>query len=576
VPLSTSIGLPLPSHPLSFAFTSSNSSSSSWIVARITDHMLGKPSTAFQIVSQFSSSPTPTSPTIRLRLHPSFATLSVKMISSNPKMPAVPSNWRRDQKTLQRELDIWLNDVIRLDHRHPALISFLTDPNDQFTLQEIGTSSSGYFSFALGSMMEPKPYVSLFAPGPGASSPPKPINLLVGTMGSSKSSFISHVIGFPICDPIGSASNGIAPQAMQATFYEVLSPDEFAKMANFQSYWTHPHQLNLAAYPPGTESFAVEPIKLQEPIGQLETSWKRGGAFFLLDHLATLERYQLGHQSFYGTITCRTCIINEASLDPIRLEFEMARANIFVELNNFDKIVHLPSSSILPSQRSSIAESSSSQHFGDSSNSKNQVGIIRTNPQLMSRLLEVSLLRQHCSKLMYFVAFDSLHLAVEDCLLLEITELLCMNKDNFQFSSTLSTWVEQASTSSQIEAKDCLDLVKLLGLMKSWTNMLPTPRRSNSIMFLTTEQVPADALQSIAKDFQIHDILATTGQILLTRDSNVSTLAASKLTRSLSQTVVAMSTTSIPNPVYEHIIPNEERDLYFLSFCPRFQSTPLV
>jgi hypothetical protein len=574
--LSSFVASPLPSVALSFPSYDVSHPLEKWVVARVTDYALGKPATAFYV----SSSAWNQDSLVRVRLHASFAALGAKLLESNPKIPVVPSNWRRDQSVLQKELDFWLLDLIRLEPLHPALASFLSDANDAFSPQGVSGSSSGYLSYAFGSMMEPKPYIPLFS----STVSVKPITLLVGTSGSSKSSFINHMIGFPVCEPVGVMRNA---NTMVATFYEILAPFDFVKMARFEAYWTHPQAFHIANYPPGTSSIAVEPNKLQQPITEgLEASWKNGGAFFILDHAQTLDRFRLGPASTYRSIQFRTCIINEAALDPIRLEFEIAKANIFVEFNNFDSSLQqsVTRSAIQDSSSNATASSSQNVSFGDDGKSERAENFsnlssrrIPMHPQLVSHLLEIAFLRQRCNKLMYFAALDAIKRATEDLLWLELTELLCMNQDTFQFSHSLATWVE-AATSKTMDAQRqpvmTLDLIKLLGLMKNWISMLPTPRRSCQILFLTTEEIPNEAIQHISKSFTVHDILHTEGKVIKTRDTLIPSFISSPLDASVnnqsSNLAVVPHTT-----VYEHLIPTKARTALFASLLGAKMGLPL-
>jgi len=665
VPVQTQTLLPHRSLPLA----SLPSQKFEWIVARVTDFAHGKPSSAFQLVS-LASSPLPSSsspscssspsPCVRLRLYSSFVAFRTKLVAVNLKVPQLPSDWRVDQRVLQRELDAWLYDVTQLiEPSNDVLAAFLNDASDTFQHQDMASSSS-LFSFAYV-VMGGKPYVPLFSTPLSPSSPSKvvrvsgasharvaspsantsisssssasmrsshdlaspsgnvssmlsmlntglkPITLLVGASGSSKSAFVNHIIGFPVCDPMGASHS---TKSLVATFYEVIPPADYAAIAQSESYWTHPNQFHLASYSKdgssSNQSILVDIQKLQEPIHRLETSWKQGWAIHLLDHQQTLERYLHCLESaslassVYGTLLFRTCLINEASLDPIRQEYEIARNNVFVELNNFNlENVHVDlASSSLASSFAAVSSSTSSSRKYDIASSLRSVlqdtlssssasnpqtshqslalgthtssnaCLVGNDPRLISQLLEVSMLRQDCHRLLYFVSFDQLEKCVEEYLLLEITEMFCMSKDSYQFSQTLTTWIQQCTS-----YENKIDLLKLLGLMKHWTNLLPTPRRFADLLFLTPERIPDDSLHNVCQRFKIHDIMGATGYLLLTKDSSQSTLpnasstslSASKLSVSLSPS----STAGTANPVYDYIIDTEMRSVLFETFTPQ-------
>ena len=599
----------LPSEPLRMASTTTKE----WVVARVPDFAPGTPSTGFTVASRFSQSilesllsaalqtsgssvsssqssangsvssksPAPSSqkprtgplsmsnasPVLRTRLHGAFTALATRMQATNPEIPVAPSSWRRDQRALQQELDQWLCDVVQLDPTHPALIAFLTDEDDGFIAAPLGSSASGYFSLAFSSVMEAKPYRSLFTP----STAPKPMVLLFGATQTGKSAFINQIVGFPTCDPAGA----LAPSAgVGATVYEVLSPAAFAKIAALSSYWTHSLQFNLSSYPPGSEVLVVAPEKLQEPIHRLDTSWKRGGAFILLDHDTTLTRYKFAPN--LGHITCRTCLINEAALDPVRLEYDIARNNVFVEFNNVEHMTddfgEMDIADAKPLDNSGASEPESLE----AREKKTRVGgLVNATSSLPLHLLEIAHFLTKSTRILHFGSFSTLPRVVKDGWMLEIAELLSANRDTFLFSETLAKWIQSATPTT----KKQLDLLKLLSLMSPWLNMLSTPRKQRHIIFMTplTAQEYLDAdetLDRMAPEFRVHNIFASTARVLATRDL---TGASSKVDGGANLVVSVNQSTPLSTSAaysfaaaFDFLLPTEARDsLFQQALAPR-------
>lgn len=595
---------PLPHEPLKLASTTSKD----WVIARVTDFAAGTPSTAFTVASRFSQSilesllpgslqtsgasstssqssvnnaspsksppPKPRTgplslsnakPISRLRLHSSFASLSAKLQAYNPKMPVCPSNWRRDQRTLQQELDQWLCDILQIEPTHPALIAFITDEDDAFTEFHISSSYS-YISLAFSSVMEAKPYRPLFPP----STPVKPLVLLFGASGTGKSAFVNQVIGFPICDPMGASSPS---EGVRATIYEVLPPAAFAKIAALSSYWTHSLQFNISSYPPGSEILVVAPEKLQEPIHRLETSWKRGGAYILLDHDATLSRYKFA--SNLSHISSRTCIINEATLDPVRLEFDVARNNIFVEINHFESITQNTgnigdSGDISVSSDTLGAEGSMVEPMESKTASEIQVdGLINATASVPLHLLEIAHFLTKSTRILHFGTLNTIPTVIKHGWMLEVAELLSANRDSFQFSATLDMWIKDATLP---EKKRQLDLLKLLSLMSPWLNMLPTPRKTRHLLFMTPLTAPEylqseQILTNIAPAFKIHNIIASSARLIATRDLSANVLQSdgnANLVVSVNQsTPLATSSAYTFADAFDFLLPTTARDNLF-------------
>lgn len=588
-----------------------------------------------------------------MRLYPSFASLGAKLKLSNPKIPSVPSNWRRDQLVLQQELDAWLHDALVHDPTHPDLIAFISDEDDAFVSSKANVASSGMFGM-LGSMMEAKPYIPQFPIFATASSPTsKSLTLVFGDSGSGKSAFINHIIGYPVCYPSGST-----PQkaGLCATFYEVLPPAEFCKVANFKSYWTHHLQFDLVKFPPGTEYSVASPDRLQEPIIPHSTSWKAGSAFVLLNHKSTLERYRFASELSH--ITCHTCIVSEATLDPLRLEYDIAKSNIFVEFNNFEHLTNdfgeTVGALVDPEPAETQSEKTLSQDEGltresqedfeddvessdftgtqEESNEsesklgesceylaspprkalsrsrletsqysppkswedklKHVTGAVPSTATLPVHLLEVAHFLSRTSRILHFGSLESLPRIITDGWMLEIAELLCANKNTFQFTTHLATWIHQATSTvhtrdheSKVGSSDfirdvktekrSLDLLKLLSLMQNWLNLLPTPRRPRHLLFLAPDrtianEVANEKLLTAAPFFKIHNVLASSARVLTT--TNPDQLADSaNLVVSVNQSdPISASATSSHVPVYEYLVPSDSRDSLFInSLLPR-------
>lgn len=596
----------LPSEPLRMASTTPKE----WVIARVPDFAPGTPSTGFTVASRFSrsilqsllsgdlqssgssmassqssangsvssKSPGPPttrprtgplsisdpSPVLRVRLHGAFAALAARMQALNPKIPAAPSSWRRDQRALQQELDQWLCDVVQIDPTHPALIAFLTDEDDAFVAAPLGSSSSGYFSLAFSSVMEAKPYRSIFT----QSKAPKPLVLLFGATQSGKSAFVNQIIGFPTCDPVGATS----PTAgVRVTVYEVLPPAEFAKVAGLSSYWTHSLQFNLSSYPSGSEVLVVAPEKLQEPIHRLETSWKRGGAFILLEHDATLSRYKFAPN--LGHITCRTCLINEAALDPIRLEYDIARNNVFVEFNNVEHMTddfgEMDTADATPLENSGASEPDAVE----AKEKKERIGgLVNATSALPLHLLEIAHFLTKSTRILHFGTLASLPRVIKDGWMLEIAELLSANRDTFLFSDTLSKWIESATPAP----KKQLDLLKLLSLMSPWLNMLSTPRKQRHILLMTPltskEFLDADrTLDAIAPEFRVHNIFASSARVLATQDVTTPSVVDADLVVSVNQsTPLATSAAYSFAAAFDFLLPTDARDsLFQQALAPR-------
>lgn len=594
----------LPSEPLKMAATESKD----WAVARITDFAPGSPSTGFTVASRLSNSileslmagalhssgspdssftssasmstssksPGPTTskprtgplslsnaePILRIRLHPSFAALSARLQASNPKMPAAPSNWRRDLRVLQQELDQWLTDVLHLDPLHPALIAFFADEDDVFTPAPLGSSSSGYISLAFSSMMEAKPYRQLFKP----STAPKPMVSLFGASKTGKSALVNHIIGFPICDPDGATKTSAG---MCATVYEVLSPAAFSKVATLSSYWTHSLQFGLSSYPPGSEVLVVAPEKLQEPIHRLQTSWKRGGAFVLLEHEATLARYKFAPN--LGHVTCRTVLVNEAALDPIRMEYEVARNNVFVEFNNFEHLTD-DFGETPQGDDTNAAESLKASDWLMSPEEEKQLpidGFVNATPTLPLHLIEIAHFLTKSTRILHFGSFSDAPRMIKDGWMLEIAELLSAN--SVQFYDKLAEWIQSATPTERPDKKQ-LDLLKLLTLMSQWLLMLPTPRKQRHMIFMTPltsqEYLMTDQLiEKIAPFFKIHNILASSARVLATRGSvkdSSSNSGGANLVVSVNHSAPLSASTAYSQvDAFDFLLPTEARDHLF-------------